>query len=257
MQLAELRLLWESIRGVPAGASRTERTSVPHRPQASRRSNAHNDVQSGRVRLLQALAPEPGHRVVELGAGAGNMLDVWGTRLQTLAALELVDISPSMLAQARRRALGCRNVRVVEGDAACYRAPWLADCVYFSYSLTMIPDWVRALNNALAMLRPGGKLGIVDYYVSGSDHSNARVRHAMLSQWFWTRWFAQGQVHLCANHLLALDTLTERVHLHEARGAVPHLPLVKAPYYVFVGVKPARPSVGLIADLWKKSAERS
>jgi S-adenosylmethionine-diacylgycerolhomoserine-N-methlytransferase len=52
---------------------------------------------------------------------------------------------------------------VVEADATDYRAPWLADCVYFSYALTMIPDWVRALSNALSVLKPGGKLGIVGF----------------------------------------------------------------------------------------------
>lgn len=241
---------------MPAGASRATQSSAVRRLKTSRGELTHDEVQSGRGDLVQALALAPGNRVVELGAGGGTMLDAWGARLHTLAALELVDVSPAMLAQARRRALGYRHIRVVEGDAASYRAPWLADCVYFSYSLTMIPDWVRALHNALAMLRPGGKLGIVDYYVAGPDHAYARARHNMLTQWFWTHWFAHGQVHLCANHLAALDTLTERVHLHEAHGAVPHLPLVKAPYYVFVGVKPLKPRVGLIADLWKKSAER-
>jgi hypothetical protein len=37
--------------------------------------------------------------------------------------------------------------------------------VYFSYALTMIADWRRALDNALAMLAPGGTLGVVDFHL--------------------------------------------------------------------------------------------
>jgi SAM-dependent methyltransferase len=61
---------------------------------------------------------------------------------------------------------GLPNVRVIEGDAVTYRPDGPVDCVYFSYSLTMIPNWEGALGNALAMLKPGGRLGVVDFYVS-------------------------------------------------------------------------------------------
>lgn len=251
MQLVELRSLWQTVRNLTIGASHAALPFGPH-PRA-----IPIDPQGGRGELIDALAPAPGSRVVELGAGNGTMLDAWGSRLDTLGALELVESAPEMLAQARYRARHHPHIRVVEADAASYRAPWLADCVYLAYSLTLIPDWVRVLHSALAMLKPGGKLGIVDYYVSGHDHTYARARHTTLTQWFWTHWFAQEQAHLSANHLSALCTLTKRVVLLEARRALPRLPLLKAPYYVFVGVKPARPSVGLIAELWKRSAERS
>ncbi len=49
-------------------------------------------------------------------------------------------------------------MRAVEADAATYRRDEPVDCVYFSYSLAMILDWRSAMDNALAMLRPGGIL---------------------------------------------------------------------------------------------------
>lgn len=253
MQLVELRShsLWQTIRNLTIGAPRADLPLGPH-PHAMLLQ-----AQGGRGELIDALAPAPGSRVVELGAGNGTMLDAWGSRLNTLGALELVESAPAMVAQARYRARRHRHIRVVQADAASYRAPWLADCVYLAYALTQIPDWVRVLHSALAMLKPGGKLGVVDYYVSGHDRTDARVRHTTLTQWFWTHWFAQEHAHLSADHLAALCTLTERARLLEARRTLPYLPLLKAPYYVFVGVKRARPSVGLIAELWKKSAKRS
>ena len=251
---AELRSLWQVIKGVPDGDNFAARLEAYYRPQARNYDAMHGRVSQGRERLLDLLAPAPGSRVVDLGAGTGAVLEHWGPRVHTLAALELVDICPAMLEQARRRARAHHNIRVVEADATAYRPPWQADCVYFSHALTMIPDWVRALNNALALLRPGGKLGVVDFYVAGSDQQFCRAQHGALTRLFWTLWFRHEQVHLSPRHLAALCTLTDKVHLHEGHGALPYLPLLRAPYYVFVGTKPARPRPELMTDLWKKSA---
>ena len=254
MDMTELRSLWQMIKGMPDGSSYVARLDAFYRPQAAHYDAMQKRMLHGRDRLLQMLAPAPGSHVVELGAGTGATLDLWGSRVRTLSALELVDICPAMLEQARRRTQGHSNIRVVEADATAYRAPWPVDCVYFSYSLTMIPDWVRALNNALAMLRPGSKLGIVDFYVAGEDHVWSRAQHSTITRWFWTQWFAPDQVRLSEDHLSALCTLTDKAYLHEALGSLPYVPLLRAPYYVFVGIKPNRPRAELIADLWKKSA---
>ncbi len=254
MGVAELRSLWQLAKGVPAGLNFAARLDAFYRPQADGYDALHRHMLPGRDLLLDKLALAPGSRVVELGAGTGGLLELWGARLQNLAALELVDICPAMLEKARHRSRLHGNVRVVEADATAYRAPWAADCVYFSYSLTMIPDWVRALNNALGMLKPGGKLGIVDFYVAGADQEWARAQHSALTRWFWTHWFRHEQIHLSPRHISALCALTDDPRLHESAGAMPYLPLLRAPYYVFVGLKPVRSRPELITDLWKKSA---
>lgn len=242
------------VKGVPDGVNFATRLESFYRPQADTYDAMHERTLLGRDVLLNALAPAPGSRVVELGAGTGSLLDLWGARLPGFAALELVDICPAMLEKARHRARLHANVRVVECDATAYRAPWQADCVYLSYALTMIPDWVRALNNALALLKPGGKLGIVDFYVARPDQQWTRAQHNVLTQRFWTHWFRHDQVHLSPQHISALCTLTDRLHLHEGSGSLPYVPLLRAPYFVYVGVKPARLRRELITDLWKKSA---
>ncbi|MGB5833439.1 MAG: hypothetical protein WBG92_15785 [Thiohalocapsa sp.] len=52
-------------------------------------------------------------------------------------------------------------MRVIEADACTYRPARPVDLVYFSYALTMIPDWPAAIDNALAMINTGGLLGVV------------------------------------------------------------------------------------------------
>jgi S-adenosylmethionine-diacylgycerolhomoserine-N-methlytransferase len=254
MNWMELRSMWQMVKGVPAGANYASRLDAFYRPQTATYDARHEHARLGRDVLLSALAVAPGSRVVELGAGTGGLLDLWGKRLPGLAALELVDICPAMLEKAHHRSRLHANVRVVDADATTYRAPWAADCVYFSYALTMIPDWVRALNNALRLLKPGGKLGVVDFYVADAGGDWARAQHSAMMRWFWTHWFRHDQVYLSPQHISALCTLTDKLHLHESSGALPYVPLLRAPYFVFVGTKPAQPRSQVMTDLWKKSA---
>src|ERR671911_700620 len=65
-----------------------------------------------------------------------------------------------------------------QADASTYQpATGPVDVVTFSYSLTMIPDWFAAIENALAMLKPGGTLGVVDFYVARKYPSDGLSRH--------------------------------------------------------------------------------
>lgn len=243
------------VKGMPTGGTQAARLEAFYRPQAEHYDRLRQHMLHGREKLLDLLNPAPGSRVVELGAGTGAMLDLWGTRASRFESLDLVDICPSLLQQACRRTHTrphAANVRVIEADAAKYAPPQPVDCVYFSYALTMIPDWLRALTNALHMLKPGGKLGVVDFYVAGEGDACARATQSALERWFWTRWFGHDQVRLSSAHLAALCATTERLQQHESRGSLPWLPWLKVPYYVFVGARPARLRTDVIAQLWKQ-----
>jgi S-adenosylmethionine-diacylgycerolhomoserine-N-methlytransferase len=134
-----------------------------------------------------------------------------------------------LLAQARRRFAGLRGVRVLESDALAYRPSAPLDAVYFSYSLTMMPDWRRALEHALSLLKPEGLLGVVDFMAP----------QGTLEQGFWTRWFRHDGVRLDRAHLDALRARTQTVYYRDGRARVPYLPLVRVPYFVYVGRLPA------------------
>ena len=151
---------------------------------------------------------------------------------------------PSLLTQARKR---CERwpgiVTAVQADATTYRPAWASkygvDCVVFSYSLTMIPDWRRAMNNAIRMLRPGGLLGVVDFYVSPDVPRPGGARHGWAARRFWPRWFGHDGVNLSAEHLPELMRRTDPVVCEERLAPVPYLPALKAPYYLYVGRKRA------------------
>ena len=100
----------------------------------------------------------------------------------------------------------------------------------FSYSLTMMSDWPAALANAYDMLRPGGYIGVVDFYISPN-------RHNPIARRFWPAWFRRGHVTVSAEHLLRLRKQFEPVSLQECFGRLPFLLWPRVPYYIFVGRK--------------------
>ena len=112
----------------------------------------------GREAMYRSIPVPEGGVWVDLGGGTGANLEPIGAELHKARKVYLVDLCDSLLAVARKRceARGWKNVEAVAADATTFRpADGPADVVTFSYSLTMIPDWFAAIDNALAMLRPG------------------------------------------------------------------------------------------------------
>lgn len=105
--------------------------------------------------------------VLEVGVGTGRNLGFF----PPLAQLTGVDVSPVMLRHARRRAASLgRAVDLQVADAE--RLPFSDerfDTVVFSLALCSIPDDGRALREASRVLRPGGRLLLL-------EHVRSRVR---------------------------------------------------------------------------------
>lgn len=128
----------------------------------------------GRDDLVRDLNAPPGGSVLEIGCGTGRNL-IAAARAYPTARCHGIDISRHMLDTAAgavaRAGLGHR-VALALGDAT--RPDPLAsfgrarfDRVFFSYSLSMIPDWAEALDQAFGLLAPGGEVHIVDFGAQG------------------------------------------------------------------------------------------
>jgi len=229
---ADSRVLWRLLRGLPRLGGHAERLECFYAPQAARYDAFRARLLHGRDDLIAALEIPAGARVVELGCGTGgNLAAIDRARpLESLADVQLVDLCPSLLALAQQRAHGLGNVTVVEADATTWRPERPVDRVFLSYALSMMPDWRAVLVNAWAMLAPGGRLGVVDFYLPDNG--------GRLSNRFWRRWFAHDGVHLSERHLRTLQALCIKPLVEERRAPVPYLPGLRAPYYLFVGGKP-------------------
>lgn len=243
--LSDVRVLSALLRGQPEGSSHAERLHGFYAPQAARYDLFREGLLHGRKELLADLAqqlPETGAMLVDMGGGTGRNLAFLDERLQGFARIEVVDLCVPLLEQARKRWEGHSNIVFVEADAVCYQPAIRVDAVYFSYSLTMIPDWFSAIDNAIEMLKPGGWLAVVDFYVSRKYPAEGWVRHGGLTRHFWPAWFAHDGVRPNQDHLPYLESRLERVSLHESSAKVPYLLGLKVPYYRFIGRKAAKGS---------------
>lgn len=234
---SDLRVLLAMLRGQPRAGSHAERLQAFYAPQAERYDAFRARLLHGRAELIAQLALPDGGHVVELGAGTGQNLQFFGERLAALGRVDLVDLCPALIATARRRTAGMANVRVHEADACHWQPERPVDGVYLAYALTMIPDWAGAIENAIRMLKPGGVLGVVDFYVSASAPDPGLVRHSAFTRAFWPRWFRHDGVHLDPQRLQRLRERLPQHQLVEQRAPVPYLPGLRVPYYRFLGRK--------------------
>ena len=233
--LSDARILASMARGLPRRGTHADALAGFYGPQADRYDAFRERLLHGRDALVSRLPVAAGDHVVELGGGTGRNLDFFGARLDLAARVDLVDLCPPLLEIAARRVADRPNVRVVTADATSYRPDQPVDCVFFSYALTMIPDWRAAVHNAIGMLRPGGTIGVVDFYVSEDRPEAGLARHGWLTRRAWPAWFRHDGVHLSPDHLPYLRERVHTVELEEHRASVPYVPLVTVPYYVFIG----------------------
>ena len=230
---ADAGILLRMVRGLPRAGSHAERLEGFYAPQAERYDAFRTRLLHGRDALIDALEIPAAARVVELGCGTGRNLAAIekATPVATLSSIQLVDLCQALLAVARQRVLGMANVEVIEADATLWQPAAPVDRVFLSYALTMMPDWQAVLSNAYAMLAPGGRLGLVDFHLPENG--------SRLGNHFWRTWFGHDGVVLSGEHLPALQAAFPDSLTRECRAAVPYLPGLRAPYYLFVGIKPA------------------
>lgn len=126
--------------------------------------------------VLAAAGPGPFDLVVDFGTGTGRMLSLLADRARRV---EGIDLSHQMLTVARSNleAAGAPNASVRHGDATA--APYPDDCadlVVIHQVLHFLDDPSRALAEAARVLRPGGRLVVVDF--APHAHESFRESHA-------------------------------------------------------------------------------
>lgn len=238
--LADLKVLYHLTMKPVRGGTHAARMESFYSGQAAAYDDFRRRLLQGREELWNLLPRPAGGVWVDLGAGTGGNLEYFGATIGELQKIYAVDLSPSLLAIARERSesRGWTNVEVIEADATTFQPPiGLADVVTFSYSLTMIPDWFAAMENARAMLRPGGVIGVVDFYVSRKYPSDGLRKHSWFTRHFWPVWFATDNVFPSRDHVPYLHRRFAPLTFEERKAKVPYLPLIRTPYYIFVGKK--------------------
>jgi ubiquinone/menaquinone biosynthesis C-methylase UbiE len=121
-----------------------------------------------RTRLLEALAPQPGEIVLEVGPGTGYYTL---TVAPAVERLHIFDLQQQMLDHTMRRAAqaGLDNVEPRQGDAhSLPYADATFDAAYLVTVLGEIPDQEAALRELRRVLRPGGRVVVGELF--GDPH---------------------------------------------------------------------------------------
>ena len=118
------------------------------------------DIVEQRRATRALLALQPGETVLDIGSGPGFLADEMAAEVGTEGAVHGLDPSEAMLAIARRRETG---VEYAVGDANSL--PYddeTFDAVVSTQVYEYVPDMPAALTEARRVLRPGGRLLILD-----------------------------------------------------------------------------------------------
>jgi ubiquinone/menaquinone biosynthesis C-methylase UbiE/DNA-binding transcriptional ArsR family regulator len=126
--------------------------------------------------IRAALADKPIRALLDLGTGTGRMLELFAADIERGLGL---DLSLDMLALARARLdrAGLRNCSVRHGDIYDLALPRdTFDVVIIHQVLHFLDDSARAIHEAARVLRPGGRLLVVDF--APHDLEFLREEHA-------------------------------------------------------------------------------
>jgi ubiquinone/menaquinone biosynthesis C-methylase UbiE len=167
------------------------------------------DVEAS-MRALVGRAPVD--TMVDLGTGTGRVLELFASQATHLYG---IDTSREMLAIARAKleAPGFRHVQVRQADI--YSTPFadgFANLITIHQVLHYLDDPQRAILEARRILKPGGRLLIVDFAPHGLEELREQHAHRRLgiSTESLTGWLARAGLKLEQHDVLAPPWLKSR-----------------------------------------------
>jgi demethylmenaquinone methyltransferase/2-methoxy-6-polyprenyl-1,4-benzoquinol methylase len=132
-----------------------------------------NDLMSGGIHriwkrfTIELSAVRPGQTVLDIAGGTGDLAAKFSRLVGPEGQVILADINAAMLAVGRDRLIdkgATGNVQVVQADAQ--QLPFddnSIDCITIAFGLRNVTDKAMAMRSMLRVLRPGGRLLVLEF----------------------------------------------------------------------------------------------
>ena len=120
---------------------------------------------------------EPGERVLDVGCGAGTDSLVAAQMVAPYGRVTGIDMTPQMLAKARRAAgeMGLDNVEFAEAEAEQLPFPDESfDVIISNGVIDLIPDKDAVFSEFRRVLRPGGRIQVADVTIQNPVSEEGR-----------------------------------------------------------------------------------
>jgi len=140
--------------------------------------------------IRKSLGDKPFRSLLDLGTGTGRMLELFGPEIERGLGLDL-SLDMLQLARDRLERAGLKNCSVRQGDIYDLPLPNASfDVVILHQVLHFLDDGARAIHEAARVLRPGGRLLVVDFAPHEQEFLREQFAHRRLgfaretvSQW--------------------------------------------------------------------------
>src|SRR5579871_2174908 len=161
-----------------------------HAPEWDRIRQLHAADEAVEAEIRRLLLDKPFRSLLDLGTGTGRILELFAPEIERGLG---IDLNHDMLAFARSRLdhAGIRNCSVRQGDIFDLSVPRDSfDVVIIHQVLHFLDDGGRAIREAARLLRPNGRLLVVDFAPHGleflrDEHAHRRLGFApeTVTQW--------------------------------------------------------------------------
>jgi ubiquinone/menaquinone biosynthesis C-methylase UbiE/DNA-binding transcriptional ArsR family regulator len=167
-----------SVRQARAAAAQAYFRS--HAAEWDRIRNLHVADEAVEAAIKEALADKPFRSLLDLGTGTGRMLELFAPEIERGLGLDL-SLDMLLLARDRLERGGFKHCSVRQGDL--YDLPIANDSfdvVILHQVLHFLDDGGRAIREAARVLRPGGRLLVIDFALHEQEFLREQFAHRRL-----------------------------------------------------------------------------